>query len=84
MRLKIFAIISFLLISIHAKSKLFIAQSLYYIFSGNHYVTYTGGSSAKTIEGYMGNLKLGLSNGTFAFGGVIQRATAGIQDLVVS
>ena len=39
---------------------------------------------AKTIEGYMGNLKLGLSNGTFAFGGVIQRATAGIQDLVVS
>ena len=76
MRLKIFAIISFLLISVHAKSKLFIAPGLYYTFSGNHDVTYTGGSSAKTIEGYTGNLKLGLSNGTFTFGGVIQRGKA--------
>ncbi|MBG07588.1 MAG: hypothetical protein CME68_02450 [Halobacteriovoraceae bacterium] len=76
MRLKIFAIISFLLISVHAKSKLFIAPGLYYIFSGNHDVTYTGGSSAKTIENYMGNLKLGLSNGTLAFGGVMQRGKA--------
>tara|TARA_B100000029_G_scaffold491404_1_gene551478 strand:+ start:53 stop:640 length:588 start_codon:yes stop_codon:yes gene_type:complete len=76
MNLKIFAFISCLLISVHAKGKLFIAPGLYYIISGNHDVTYTGGSSANTVEGYVGNLKLGLSNGTFSFGGVVQRGKA--------
>ena len=73
MRLKILTIISFLFISFHARSAMFMEPSFAYIVSGSYDVTYTGGKSENTVEGYSGMLKLGWSTAGFSLGGLVKR-----------